>query len=328
MNAAPTALCHPCDARVGVVIPVYNRRTILLETLPTVIAQSLPPERLVIVDDGSTDGTPTAAAQWLTAARPRFSWQVLRRPHTNAATARNAGLELVRSLPLVAFLDSDDRWPADFLERGVAALAAEPQAVAAIADRRFVDSAGGLLETTDARAVASDPVTWFFQYGAGVASCSLLRTEAVLAAGAWSESLESAEDAMLFCRMALAGSWAALAGAPVVFGVGAALARREEHNLSQRRGDRHLHWARVFELIYSQVRAVRSDRQCAGLRKALAQRWYQAGKQLFALGHADQCRAAFARALHWNPLMFRAWRKLATTPAAPANAPSPRRRSA
>ncbi len=301
------------DDRVGVVIPVFNRRSILLETLPCVLAQTRLPNRLVIVDDGSTDGTPTAAAEWLTEARPAFEWQIIRAPHKSAAAARNLGLEQTRTLPFVAFLDSDDLWPTDFLERGVTRLVGNPRAQAAIADRRYVDAGGQEIDATDCREVVADPVTWFFQFGAGVASCSLLRTDAVLAAGAWSESLESAEDAMLFAQVALAGQWLHLPGAPVAFRMGAAQPRAEEHNLSERRADRHLHWSRVFELIYSRARAVRSERQCAGMRKALAQRWYFAGKQLLALGRRDECRECFARAIHWNPMMFRAWRKLATS---------------
>ena len=322
----------PENQRVGVVIPVYNRRTILLETLQCVVNQTRQPERVVIVDDGSTDGTPAAATQWLTAARPRFEWQVIRAIHRSAGIARNIGLQHVRSLPLVTFLDSDDRWPCDLLDRGVAALAAKPQAAAAIADRRFVDAPGESVDETDCRAVVDDPVTWFFQNGAGVASCTLLRTAAVLQAGAWSETLESSEDAVLFSAIAMSAEWVHVAGTPVVFGMGSAQARREEHNLSERRADRHLHWARDFERIYQTVRAVRSDRSCASMRKALGQRWYMAGKQLFKLGRADECRECFARAVYWHPLMFRAWRKLAVTrisrQSEPAVAAAPLRRLA
>ena len=61
----PELACTPDDCRIGVVIPVYNRRTILLETLPYVVEQTLPPAHLAIVDDGSTDGTSAAAEAWL-----------------------------------------------------------------------------------------------------------------------------------------------------------------------------------------------------------------------------------------------------------------------
>jgi GT2 family glycosyltransferase len=316
-------ICHPADdsplaadSRVGVVIPVYNRRTILLETLPYVLNQSLPPARLVIVDDGSTDGTPTAVEAWLARRRPAIAWEVIRQRRSTAADARNIGFEQVRDLPLVAFLDSDDHWPADFLTRGAAALEANPHAVAAIADRRFLDSGGELLEEDDCRALVRNPIEWFFQNGAGVASCSLLRTAAVEAAGAWPSEFDAAEDAVLFCQMALAGPWTHLPGAPVEFHVGSAQARREEHNLSRRNPDSHRRWATTFEGIYARIDRDYPSTPRGELHRSLAQRWYWAGKQLFALGRADEARDCFRRALTWQPTLLRAWRRLAANSAA------------
>lgn len=304
------------DRRIGVVIPVFNRRTILQETLPFVVDQSLRPAQLVIVDDGSTDGTPAAIEAWLARRRPRCPWKVIRVRHRTAAAARNVGLADVKSLPLVAFLDSDDHWPLDFLERAAGVLAHHPQAVAAIADRRFIDAFGERVEENDCRTLVRDPVAWFFQNGAGVASCSVLRTSAVLDAGGWDESFESAEDAVLFSEIAIAGSWVHVPGAPVEFHLGTARARREEHNLSQRNDDSHLCWAQSFEKIYQRVCEKSPARPLGELHKSLAMRWYWAGKQLFTLGRADEARDCFRRALVWQPTMFRAWRRLAAAGAA------------
>jgi hypothetical protein len=301
------------DPRIGVVIPVYNRRTILQETLPYVVDQTLRPAKLVIVDDGSTDGTAAAAEAWLARRRPRCQWKVVRAPHRSAAAARNVGFAEVASLPLVAFLDSDDHWPRDFLARAAATLAANPQARAAVADRQFIDAFGERVDADDCRQLVRDPVAWFFQNGAGVASCSVLRTAAVADAGGWDETYTAAEDAVLFCEVALAGSWVHIPGAPVEFHLGTARARREEHNLSQRHSDSHLGWARAFERILERVIAVRPQASRGELHKSLAMRWYWAGKQLFALGRADEARDCFRRALTWQPTMFRAWRRLAAT---------------
>lgn len=301
------------DRRIGVVIPVYNRRTILQDTLPFVVDQTLRPAQLVIVDDGSTDGTAAAVEAWLARRRPRCPWKVIRLRHRTAAAARNVGFQEVKSLPLVAFLDSDDHWPRDFLERAAEALARRPEAQAAVADRRFIDAFGELVDEDDCRDLVRDPLAWFFQNGAGVASCTVLRTEAVRAAGGWDESFDAAEDAVLFCDVALAGAWIHVAGAPVEFHLGTARARHEEHNLSQRHVDSHLGWAQTFERILERVIAVQPAAPRGELHKALAMRWYWAGKQLFALGRADEARESFRRALVWQPTMFRAWRRLAST---------------
>jgi glycosyltransferase involved in cell wall biosynthesis len=299
------------DLRVGVVIPVYNRRTTLLDTLPYVVQQTLPPACLAIVDDGSTDGTAAAAEAWLANRRPGFPWQVIRGNHQSAAAARMLGLEQVRSLPLVTFLDSDDHWPSDFLERGAAALRGQPDAVAAVADRRFLDSDGEPLEADDCRQLASNPIEWFFQHGAGVTSCSVLRTDVVIAAGGWLEGYDCAEDAVLFCEMALRGAWVHLPGAAVEFHLGSARARREDHNLSRRSSDCHRRWVDVFEIIYQRVVARRPDMKRSALPKSMAQRWYWAGKQLAALDRIDEARQCFRRAIAWRPTFLRAWRRLA-----------------
>jgi glycosyltransferase involved in cell wall biosynthesis len=298
-------------SRVGVVIPVYNRRTTLLDTLTYVVRQSLPPGQLVIVDDGSTDGTAAAAEAWLANRRPGFPWQVIRGNHQSAAAARMLGLEQVRPLPLVTFLDSDDHWPSDFLERGVAALRGQPHAVAAVADRRFLDSDGEPLEADDCRQLVQSPIEWFFQHGAGVTSCSLLRTDAVIASGGWLEGYDCAEDAVLFCEMALRGDWVHLPGAPVEFHLGSARARREDHNLSRRSSDCHRRWVDVFETIYERVIARRPGLKRSALPKSMAQRWYWAGKQLAALDRVDEARQCFRRAIAWRPTFIRAWRQLA-----------------
>ena len=52
-------------APVAVILPVYNRRLKLIRTLESVVAQSKLPASLIIVDDGSTDGTAEAAKSWL-----------------------------------------------------------------------------------------------------------------------------------------------------------------------------------------------------------------------------------------------------------------------
>jgi glycosyltransferase involved in cell wall biosynthesis len=301
------------NARVGVVIPVYNRKATLLETLPFVVEQTCPPAKLVIVDDGSTDGTPAAVEGWLARRRPGFAWKVIRARHETAAAARNVGFDEVRSLPLVAFLDSDDHWPRDFLARASATLSARRDAVAAVADRRFFDAFGEEVDNDDCRGLVTNPINWFFQHGAGVASCSLFRTEAIEAAGGWDTSFNAAEDSVLFCDLALRGAWVHIPGEAVRFNVGSAWARREEHNLSQRHVDSHRRWAQVFEEIFARICQANPAVARSEFHKALAMRWYWAGKQLFEQGHADDARECFRRAVTWQPTMFRAWRRLAST---------------
>jgi glycosyltransferase involved in cell wall biosynthesis len=306
---SPTA-----DTRVGIVIPVFNRRTVLLETLAHVVNQTHAPEKLIIVDDGSTDGTADAAEQWLSAARPRFAWNVIRCQHTTAATARCVGFEFVRELPWVAFLDSDDHWPVDFLARGVSALAKNPRAIAASSDRAFIRLKYGNHGTDDLRQFVANPIPWIFQNGAGIASCTVLSTPAVERAGGWKPELRVAEDSALFVDVARQGSWLHLPGEAVVFYVGSAALCGEENNLKSRFDDRHLRWARVYERIYERVCQGNPSLSRRPLQQALAHRWYAAARQLFRLGRIDEARLACTRSLRWSATDLRAWRlRLALT---------------
>jgi glycosyltransferase involved in cell wall biosynthesis len=99
---------------VSVIIPTYNRQSMVLEAIDSALAQSFQDFELIVIDDGSTDGTDQRVSQ-LTDDRIRFE----RIEHCGAAGARNRGVEVARA-PMIAFLDSDDLWAPAKLERQLA----------------------------------------------------------------------------------------------------------------------------------------------------------------------------------------------------------------
>ncbi|TWT92320.1 UDP-Glc:alpha-D-GlcNAc-diphosphoundecaprenol beta-1,3-glucosyltransferase WfgD [Botrimarina colliarenosi] len=299
-------------ARVGVVIPVYNRRTILLETLPFVLQQTRLPDQLLIVDDGSTDGTAEAVEAWLRQRDPALSWRVLRLPHRTAASARKQAYASLEPVDYITFLDSDDHWPADFLERTIAALDANPETSVAIVDRRYTDlqeTSGGF---RDATPLVANPIPHLFRYGAGVASCTLLRAAAYEAVGGWQPDLETSEDTMLFSQLAQEGPWVHAVGEPVDFYLGNAKSRGEENNLSRRYAYNSFLWARAHEVVFERVRQRDPAIDERPLRRFIARYWYIAGKELLALGHVKGARGCFARSVRWKRLQYHGWRRLLT----------------
>jgi glycosyltransferase involved in cell wall biosynthesis len=92
---------------VSVIIPAYNAERYLIEALDSVRAQGHRPLEVIMVDDGSTDGTAGVVAQY---PDVRYVYQANRGP----AAARNAGLRLAQG-DLIAFLDADDVWSDDKL---------------------------------------------------------------------------------------------------------------------------------------------------------------------------------------------------------------------
>jgi glycosyltransferase involved in cell wall biosynthesis len=89
---------------VTVVIPTFDRAALLPRAIDSVLAQQGVDWELIVVDDGSTDGTAAALERY---ADPRL--RVLRLPHGGVSAARNAGAA-AGTAPWLAFLDSDDEW--------------------------------------------------------------------------------------------------------------------------------------------------------------------------------------------------------------------------
>lgn len=100
---------------VSVVIPTYNRADLLVEAVESVLAQSLRPLEIIVVDDGSTDCTAQAMAPY------RKDIEYVRTVHRGVSHARNLGWRMA-SGSWVAFLDSDDLWLPRKLERQVEVL--------------------------------------------------------------------------------------------------------------------------------------------------------------------------------------------------------------
>jgi hypothetical protein len=94
--------------RVSVVLPTYNRASTLRRAVGSVLAQSWSDFELIVVDDGSTDGS----ADGLESLDPRLT--VVRRENGGVAAARNSGLRQAGG-DLIAFIDSDDEWRPYFL---------------------------------------------------------------------------------------------------------------------------------------------------------------------------------------------------------------------
>lgn len=118
---------------VSVVMTAFDAERYIEEALRSVLDQTVPPDEIVVVDDGSTDDTAAIAASFA----PRVT--VLRREHAGIGVSRNAGLAAAHG-SLVALIDADDVWLPAKLERQHAAFADDPsrEAVFCLFDE-FVD---------------------------------------------------------------------------------------------------------------------------------------------------------------------------------------------
>lgn len=99
---------------ISILMPVYNARATLEHSVGSALEQSCPDWELIMIDDGSTDGSAERAAE-LAARDPRLRLLIPGGNH-GAAAARNHGLAQARGR-YIAFLDADDRWHPDKLSR-------------------------------------------------------------------------------------------------------------------------------------------------------------------------------------------------------------------
>jgi glycosyltransferase involved in cell wall biosynthesis len=117
--------------RVSAIIPTYNRKAFVLEAVASVLAQGYGDYELIVVDDGSEDGTREAIAHY--GGGVRYAYQ----KNQGVSSARNRGLELAEG-EFIAFLDSDDLWLPEKLGVQVAFMDAHPEALICYTDEIWI----------------------------------------------------------------------------------------------------------------------------------------------------------------------------------------------
>jgi glycosyltransferase involved in cell wall biosynthesis len=179
---------------VSVVIPTRDRAPLLARALGSVFAQTRPPEEVVVVDDGSRDGT----AEMLRARFPEV--RAIEQQPLGVSAARNRGVAACTG-EWIAFLDSDDEWRPEKLARQLAALAAEPDYRLCHTDEAWLRRG----RPVNPRRVHAKAGGWIFQkcLPRCVISPSAALVERSLLAelGGFDESLPACEDYDLWLRV-------------------------------------------------------------------------------------------------------------------------------
>jgi glycosyltransferase involved in cell wall biosynthesis len=176
---------------VSTIIPVFNRAELLGEAVGSVLAQTYRPIEIIIVDDGSTDATPAAAAEL---AERHAEVRLIRRPNGGPGAARESGRLAARG-EFIQYLDSDDLLlPAKF-ELQVAALRAHAEAGAAYGITRYRDREGReiLCDWKAANQVVQTIFPSFLKARWWETVSPLFRRSVTDAAGAWT-TLRLEED--------------------------------------------------------------------------------------------------------------------------------------
>ena len=100
---------------ISVIIPTYNRKHTLKRAITSVINQSYKPIEIIVVDDGSTDGT----FEWINSEYPLI--KLIQQLNSGVSSSRNTGINNAIG-NWIALLDSDDEWKVNKLEKQVKSL--------------------------------------------------------------------------------------------------------------------------------------------------------------------------------------------------------------
>jgi glycosyltransferase involved in cell wall biosynthesis len=187
---------------VSVVLAVYDAAWCVRRGLDSVLEQTHPVLEVLVCDDGSRDGTPDLVEQHYPAPV-----RVLRLPHRNASAARHAGLAEARG-EWLAFLDADDWWEPNKLERQFAWLADHPEVRWLSTDGRYeseqgIERASWLSDYLDPVSDrAGDLFVPLLQRCFPLMSSMLVEREAYLAAGGIDPAVVYSHDYDLWLRLA------------------------------------------------------------------------------------------------------------------------------
>jgi glycosyltransferase involved in cell wall biosynthesis len=119
----------------SVVIPAYNAADTIVPAIESVLAQTVQPKEIIVVDDGSTDETAAVIGE----IAPRIA--IVRQPNQGPGAATSAGIALATA-PYIATLDADDLWLPGKIERQAQCFEAAPETAGVFASARLFRDGG------------------------------------------------------------------------------------------------------------------------------------------------------------------------------------------
>lgn len=272
---------------VTVIIPAHNQGRTIGATIQSVLHQTVRDVEIIVVDDGSTDDTAGRVRPF--EGRVRYVWQA----QAGVSSARNHGLRLARG-ELLAFLDGDDLWLPQKLERQLARLSQAPARDAVQCSVHLVNDRLDILETRWCDPVQDTLLDFLlFRNLPGFGSTLLVRRGVLEALGGFGEDLVILEDWDLACRLARRGALASLPDPLVLY--------------RQHGGNRSRQVAIHIEPGYRSLGRLFAD---PALAPAIRRREQLIWARLFAM-----LAGGYAQARRWGEAWVWGWRALCRCPA-------------
>jgi glycosyltransferase involved in cell wall biosynthesis len=291
---ASTNSAQIAEPSVAAVIPVFNSINTVAAAITSVLSQTLSCTEIIVVDDGSTDGVGDLI-------RTRFpSVRFVRQTNAGAASARNCGVSSAKS-QLIAFLDADDLWHPQKIEKQIRVHVSHPEAVASSTDALVIAPTATDLEwpqvATDTFSLA-DLASVFSHPYLGTPTV-MVRRDVFAMVGGFNTELQTAEDIDLWLRLAERGPICRLA-APL------AAIRPLPTGLSKRDHDgdrRHLH---VLEAFLARNPAF-VDRNGKRVRRMTSEILCRIGSGCLLRRETEEAKKVLSRAVTEDLTNTRAW---------------------
>ena len=277
-------------ATVTVIIPTFNRKTLLLEALESVFAQTYKDYEVLVVDDGSADGTQETLAPYRD--RLRYIWKA----NGGEASARNRGIREAKTA-YVAFLDSDDLWDPIFLETAIRHLDRNPE-LGLVSTGCEVFPEGERRPRIIPGLLQGDLFSHLFNRNFITASAVVAKRDCFQRVGLFDERLDQATDYDMWLRIAKAY--------PIAF-LNQPLCRWRRHsgNIS----DRELrHRQCVLQVVSAHFDSTRIPEKA--YRRRHSQLCVSMGRAYLNQGRIQEAKACFREAIHVTPWRLRPWQGL------------------
>jgi glycosyltransferase involved in cell wall biosynthesis len=273
---------------VSVIIPTYNRRAMLREAIESVRGQSYQNIELIVVDDGSTDGTEELVRS--ISSSIRYVWQ----PNAGVAAARNRGLDAVRG-ELIAFQDSDDLWHSEKLAQQVAVLLNREEVGVVCASRRLMDERGDLTSKPWRRMHSGWVTEALFRSMFVIMPSTVIRRSVADRVGRFSTDLTVTSDYEYWLRASLVAQFAAIDRDLVI-------ERKSPCRLTSAKGRGMTLQYHMLVRFYEQLGG-RAVIRPAAAQRALAKWAYRAGRDLRREGRFEAAEEMLAKSLshHFTP---------------------------
>jgi glycosyltransferase involved in cell wall biosynthesis len=283
--------------KVSVVVATYNRATLLAETIDSVLQQRFQDYELIVVDDGSTDGTQALLQSYR--SRIRYLYQENRGP----SAARNLGVRHARA-PWIAFQDSDDLTEPNHLETLYAYANEHPRCGMVFANGAYLSGAerkrGTIIPLAKSRRLANEGVRLvdLFEKSIVRLQASLISKDAYHAVGGHDESLRICMDLDLSFRL--------LMHYPVAYlDRGVFLYRFHEGNIGKNEELRLTENIRVIQKLLEQFPAAQRELGVRRIAKRMSYRYYRLAKKRWHKGQRDEARQAIRESTSLRPFSLK-----------------------